>query len=261
MNLDAVPIALLFAITVGIVLLSIEAGYRLGTLAHARRPDEMEAPASNVAAAVLGLASFMLAFAFGIVWDRYDDRKSLVREEANVIRTAYVRSQFLPDPDQGEARQLLRHYLDARVAVAQPGIAESPRMQASVEDAIRIQRRLWAMAVSNARKDMNSDVAALYIESLNDVAAIHAARVAVGMQARVPVGIWLALYALTILAMMGLGYHTGIVASRRSLSTLILATSYALVIVLIATLDRPGGFIRVSQQPLSDLQRVLATEP
>jgi preprotein translocase subunit SecY len=34
------------------------------------------------------------------------------------------------------------------------------------------------MAVANARKDMNSDVAALYVDSLNQVSAIHALRVA-----------------------------------------------------------------------------------
>jgi len=260
MNLDAIPIAALFAITIAIVMLSIELGYRWGNIAHARKKGEKEPPASNVAATVLGLLAFMLAFTFGIVWDRYDDRKALVREEANVIRTAYVRSDFLPEPERTEARQLLRHYLDARVAVAQPGTDESPRLQASIEDAIRIQRRLWAMAVVNARKDMNSDVAALYIESLNEVAAVHASRVAIGLQARVPLGIWLALYGLTVFAMMSIGYHTGIVASRRSMSTLILAASFAMVIALIATLDRPDGFIRVSQQPLVDLQGAVAAE-
>lgn len=107
---------------------------------------------------------------------------------------------------------------------------------------------------------MNSDVAALYLESLNEVVAVHASRVAVGMQARVPLGIWLVLYGLTILAMMSIGYHTGIVASRRSISTLILAISFALVIALIATLDRPAGFIGVSQQSLINLQNDIATE-
>ena len=258
MNLDAIPIAALFAITIVIVMLSIEVGYRLGNIAHARSEDEKEPPASNVAGAVLGLASFMLAFAFGIVWDRFGDRNALVREEANAIQTAYMRSDFLPAPQRSEAKQLLRRYLDARVAVAQPGVVNSPAMPRLVADAVRVQRRLWDIAAVNAWKDMNSDIAGLYIESLNEVDAVHASRVAVGYQARVPIGIWLALYGLTITAMMSIGYHTGIVASRRSMSTLILATSFALVIVVIATLDRPGGFIKVSQQPLINLQRSIS---
>jgi hypothetical protein len=132
------------------------------------------------------------------------------------------------------------------------------RPEAGLQVASDIQRRLWAMAVANARRDMNSDVGALYVESVNDVAAVHASRVAIGVQARIPTGIWFGLTGLTVLAMMSLGYHTGITASRRSVSTLILAAAFALVIVLIATLDRPGGFIRVSQQPLVDLQAEIA---
>ena len=134
----------------------------------------------------------------------------------------------------------------ARIAVAQADIVDTPRMRAAVVDALLIQRRLWGMAAVNAGKDMNSDVAALYIESLNDMAGVHASRVALGYQARVPPGIWLALYGLTVAAMVSIGYNTGIVASRRSLSTLILASAFAIVIVAIATLDRPGGFIKVS---------------
>jgi hypothetical protein len=258
-NLDAIPLWALFAITVAIVMSSIEAGYRLGSFAHRRSDDEKESPVSNVAGAVLGLVAFMLAFAFGIVWDRYDDRKALVREEANAIRTAYVRSDFLPEPDRAEARELLKRYLDARVLVAQAGTADSQQLKVAMNDAIRIQHRLWDMAVANARKDMNSDVAALYIESLNEIAAVHASRVAVGVQARIPLGIWFGLSGLTVFAMVSIGYHTGIAASRRSMSTLVLAASFAMVIALIATLDRPGGFIRVSQQPLTDLQADIAT--
>ena len=111
------------------------------------------------------------------------------------------------------------------------------------------------MAVANARKDMNSDVAALYIDSLNEVNGIHASRVAVGMQARVPGEIWLALYCITILGMVSVGYQTGIAGSKRSLAWPILALSFALVFALIASLDRPdSGILKVTQQPLIDLR-------
>ena len=85
---------------------------------------------------------------------------------------------------------------------------------------------------------------------------IHALRVAVAMQARIPAGIWLVLYVLVILGMIGIGYQTAIAESaRRSWATPILAFAFSLVIVLIASLDRPqSGFITVSQQPLIDLR-------
>ncbi len=254
MSFDSMPIWILFAGTVPVVIISIEAGYRMGKIAHRRSEDEKESPVSGVAGAVLALVAFMLAFAFGIASNHYDARKGLVREEANSIRTAYRRTDFLPEPDRAEAKGLLREYLDARLAFAQAGKLEQESVNELLSGADRIQGRLWDMAVTNARKDMNSDVAALYVESLNEIFEVHALRLAFALQVRIPVGIWVVLYGLTILGMMVMGYHTGIAGSRRSMAALILALSFAVVIAMIASLDRPGGFIKVSQQPLIDLQ-------
>ena len=37
-----------------------------------RSQDEKESPVSAIAGSILGLAAFMLAFTFGIVWERHD---------------------------------------------------------------------------------------------------------------------------------------------------------------------------------------------
>lgn len=256
MSVDAVPIWVFFVGTILVVMASIEAGYRLGR--HRRSEDEKEAPISGVSGAILGLTAFILAFTFGIVAERYDARKALVRDDANAIRTTYLRANFLPEPHRAEAKNLLRRYLDLRVAFAHANSIEPGRVRALRVDTDRIQRRLWDIAVVNAERDMNSDVAALYIESLNNVFEVNASRLAVGLQARVPIGIWFVLYGLMIFGMMSIGYHAGIVGSKRSKSTLILAISFAMVITVIASLDRPGGYIRVTQQPLVDLQGFIA---
>src|SRR5688572_28290755 len=199
----------------------------------------------------------MLAFTFGIVAERFDTRKELVRDEANTIRTTWQRCDFLPEPDHGEARGLLREYVRARLAVAraiQSGtMSEEALTQARLESEL-VQDRLWQMAVVNARKDMNSDVAALYIDSLNRMIEVHNSGIVVGVQQRIPAGIWIVLWGLTFFGMAAVGYQTGIVGSRRSLAQPILAVSFSMVIALIALLDRPlTGYVKVSQQPLSDL--------
>ena len=258
MNIDFIPVWLLFVGTIVLVILSIEVGFRLGNVALRRSPEEKESPVSAMAGAVLGLTAFVLAFTFGIVSDRYDSRKELVREEANAIRTAALRSDFLPEQDRAQAMAHFKEYLDLRLELAQSGnIDNVPHVLSETK---RIQDQLWLMAVVNARKDMNSDVAALYIDSLNQVIDIHALRVAVGVQARVPIGIWIVLYSLTILGMMGVGYQTGIAGSKRSMARPILALSFSLVFMLIASLDRPGSRIMtVTQQPLIDLRNSMDT--
>ena len=261
MSIDTIPLGVLFAGTILVVVMAIAAGHRLGHAAHRRSEDEKESPVSAMAGAVLGLAAFMLAFAFGIVSDRYDARKGLVRDEANALRTAYLRSDFLPEPDRAEAKNLLRRYVDVRLTLARSGNIEPAQVKNVLSETHQIQGRLWDMAVVNARQDMNSDVAALYIDALNEVIGIQALRVAIGIQARVPGTIWLVLYCITMLGMMGVGYQSGIAGSKRSKAGPILALSFALVFALIASLDRPGsGVITVTQEPLIDLRDSMGTD-
>lgn len=257
--MDAIPTWALFGGTIILVMMAVEAGYRLGQASHRRSEQEKLPPVSSMAGAILGLVAFMLAFTFGIVAGRYDARKALVRDEANAIRTAHLRSDFLPEPDRGRVAGLLKDYVDLRLAAVRS--RDLAQVRTALGDSARIQRQLWDMAVVNARKDMNSPVAALYVESLNEVIRLQALRVVVGLQARIPSGIWLVLYALVILGMLGVGYHGAIAGSRRSWATPILALSFSTVIALIASLDRPqSGFIRVSQQPLEDVRALMAAD-
>ena len=252
---DIVPIWALFLATIAVVMVAIEFGYQLGRAAHQRSQDEKESPVSAIAGAILGLSAFMLAFTFGIVSERLDVRKGLVREDANAIRIAWQRSDFLPEADRAEAADLLTQYVDIRVRFAEAQNLERARVTEFLTETQRVQDRLWSMAVANARLDMNSDVAALYIDSLNEMSSLHASRVAVGIQARVPSEIWLVLYCTTILGMGGVGYQTGIAGSKRSMARPFLAVSFALVFALIASLDRPdSGVMTVTQQPLIDLR-------
>ena len=261
MNLDSLPVWFVFGSMIVIVLVTIELGRLLGNTARRRWKNEKEAPASSVTGPVIGFAAFMLAFTFSIVWDRYDSRKGLVREDAIAIRTAWERSDFLPEADRAEALSLFSEYVEARVAFAEAGRRDPERVKTVLADTKRVQARLWDMAVVNARKDMNSDVAALYLESLNAMNAVHLKRVALGIQARVPFEIWLVLFSITILGMMGLGYQAGIAESRRSITWAIIALAFGLGFTVIFALDHPdSGYLKVSQQPLLELRDSIRTK-
>lgn len=263
MSVDIIPIWVLFVGTILLVMGSIEAGYRLGRMVRRRSEDEKESPVSAIAGSVLGLVAFMLAFTFGIVSERYDARKALVREEANTLRTTWQRTDFLPEPDRTEAKELLRKYVASRLPTDQSNLSRrafDEKVRNVLAEAERIQQRLWHMAVVNARKDMNSDVAALYVDSLNQMAEVHASRVAVALQQRIPLGVWLVLCCLTSFGMAALGYQTGIAGSKRSLAQPLLAISFSMVVALIASLDRPvNTFVKVPQQPLIDLYEYMSS--
>jgi len=259
MKIDDIPILVFFLATCIIVVLSMDAGYRVGNNIHKSFGMEKESPVSGISGSILGLLVFILVFTFNIVSERYDTKRGLVREEAGAIRTTWMRSDFLPEPDRSQTRELLKKYVDMRANVLQ--YTKSNQLEEKMVRSVKIQDKLFAIAVVNARKDMNSDVAALYIESLNEMINFHFMRVAIGWQARIPNGIWFVLFLLVILSMFAVGYQTAIADSSRSWSTLILAISFSIVITLIAILDRPESeFITVSQQSMIDLNTYIHAE-
>ena len=118
MNLDVIPIWALGLGTIAIVLVAIEAGFRYGEASRHDSSEEKESPLSAISAALLGLVAFMLAFTFGAVTQRFDERRAIVRNEANAIGTAFLRSDFLPEAERIEAVRLLREYTDIRIVTA-----------------------------------------------------------------------------------------------------------------------------------------------
>ncbi len=254
------PLWLIILGSIVLIGLAIELGYRVGSAIGQRSEREKEAPVSAVTGTVLALLAFMLAFTFGIVANRYDARKELVREQAITISTAFQRTDFLPDAQQDEAQDLFRTYMD--ILVESGKHPESDDLPAQIAQLGEINTQLWAMGVEQANLAPESDMLALYMDSLNSVGDVQELRVAVAVQSRLPDGLWLALGALVLLGMFAVGYQTAIARSRRSLILIVLALSFSTVFALIAVLDNPeNGYLPVSQQPLINVQASMAEEP
>ncbi|HSN48321.1 MAG TPA: DUF4239 domain-containing protein [Flavobacterium sp.] len=252
--ITTIPIWVLFLFTLLIIALAVELGFRIGSYLHKKSKFVKESPVSVISASILGMLAFILAFTFGMVADRHSARRELVRNEASAIRTAWLRTDFLPESERKEAIGLLKRYLDLRINAVHS--SEIDQLQKSLDESVAISNQLWKNAVVNAERDMNSDVASLYLESLNEIININSLRVSFGLQIHLPEGIWLVLYILIILSMIALGYQIAIAESERTWSTLILALSFSIIVVLIESIDRPNStFIPVPQQALLDLQR------
>jgi hypothetical protein len=170
--------------------------------------------------------------------------------EANAIGTTYLRAAMLPEPMRTETRNLLREYVDVRLeAVQQPD-----KLRAAVSRSEELHNQLWSVAVAVTEKD-RSPITGLFVQSLNEMIDLHATRIMTGLRSRVPGMIWIVLSLLAILSMVMMGYHSGLANSRRSIVVIGLIIGFALVLFLIADLDRPGqGTLRVSQQAMIDLR-------
>src|SRR5689334_23194660 len=71
---------------------------------------------SIIQAATLTLLALIIGFSFSMAVSRYDQRKTFEEAEANAIGTEYLRADLLPGDDGTRMRELLRNYLDLRVA-------------------------------------------------------------------------------------------------------------------------------------------------
>lgn len=247
--LDVLPLWALLVLVLLVVLLSAECGYRVGQ--RAGHPEqEKETPLDEMVGAALGLLAFMLAFTFGLAASRYDTRRQLLLDEANAIGTTYLRAAMLPE-GRAEIESLLRQYVDVRLAVA-----HTHDLAAGIRRSEALQQQLWARTVPIAQKTPGSVITGLFVASLNDVIDLHAKRLTASVRNRIPLAIWASLYGVTILSFGVLGYHAGLVRTRRSPAILPVAVTFAVVIWLIADLDRPReGTLTVSLQPLIDLRQ------
>ncbi len=256
-SLDYLPLWGVFGVTVLIVLIAIEGGYQAGKARRLRSADEKEAPVGAIVAAALGLLGLILAFTFSLAASRFDARRQMVVEEANAIGTTYLRAGLLPDGRGARIRKLLAEYVDARLEVVQTGAVELVLRRSD-----EIHRQLWKEAEAVGLENPNSIVVGLFIQALNETIDVHSKRVLVGLRSRLPNVLWGALYLVTAVTMMGMGYLEGLSKSRRSFAIVVLVLAFSVIITLIADLDRPqDGLLTVSQQAMTDLRSMMKGPP
>lgn len=249
--LDALPLWGLFGVTVAFVLLSIEAGHRLGRRRNRPSENEKAAPVGTIVGATLALLGLMLAFTFSQAATRFDERRRIVVDEANTIGTTQLRAGLLPNNRGVPTRKLLREYVQARLEAAKTGDIDKVLRQSE-----QIHRQLWSEAEALGLEQPNSIMVGLYIQSLNEMIDIHSKRVLVSLRSRLPGILWVTLYLITMLAMAGVGYQEGLSDSKRSWTIVVLVLVFSSIIALIADLDSPvEGFLKVSQEAMIDLQK------
>jgi hypothetical protein len=251
--LDYLPMWGLFAISLAIILLSFESGFRVGFWKSRWAKQEQEVVARTMAIAMLGLLSLMLAFTFGMAISRFDVRRQALIDEINAIRTTYMRADLLPESYRGEIRNLLREYVDDRLEGMRLGQVELSHLRAAEWHA-----RLWSETVAAEEKTSRPGSIGYFIQSLNEMISLSVKRVMISRWFRIPGIIWFALYSITALASAAVGYHSGVTRSSRSFVVPAFAVIFSAVLLLIVDIDRPPEWIhKASQQAFVDLHNMM----
>jgi hypothetical protein len=254
--LDQSPLWAVYVVTVVLALVFAEIGFRLALWLQRRDPDSgTTAISGTVVGGMLGLMAFLLAFCIGIVINQHNGRKAMVVEEANAVGTAYLRAGFLGEPDRDLSRNLLREYVEIRLAVA----ADESVLESTLTRSEEIHGELWSIMEDNVHQGQDSDIMALLVASINDVIDVHSLRLA-AVDLRLPELLWIVLYTATLLSFLLVGVASSADGKRDPLAILLFALALVAVLMIIVDLDRPQqGVLTVSQTALSDLLRQMTT--
>jgi hypothetical protein len=253
--LEGIPLGTVVAGCILSFLVAVAAGYRAGAVARKREGKGTLADLGTTTGGLLGLLGLLLAFTFGMAGARYEDRKTLVIEEANAIGTAWLRTDLAPEPMRTQARDALRAYTDARLE----GVAGGDRgqVEAAISRSEKLQGPLWNAAVA-AAAIAPTPPSALLVAAVNEVIDMHGRRVARSVRNPIPQVILWTLLAVAILVLALLGFGRGVAEDRSPVSTTILAVVLSVVFGLILDLDRPrSGYLTVSQQAMRDVRAMM----
>lgn len=247
--MDSIPLWGILLGTIAIVLVASEIGFVLGQNRARRDEFDSEAQVGSLTAAHLGLLAFILAFSFSLAATQADKRKGLVLEEAIAIEKAYMVAGVLPFEKGTEIQAILRDYASLRAEAGE--VDDIPLFIRQSEDVLQ---QFWSEIQSLLREGAPDELDALMVESGSQLQALHQKRVTAGVRTRVPFVLWISLYILLMLSMLGMGYFSGIKLRRSPLANTALSISFSMVMFLIADLDRPReGMVKPDQTLMKEL--------
>jgi hypothetical protein len=235
-----------------LMLASTEIGFRLGYRSEPSVPDRTKSQVSAVEAAMLAILGLLLGFTMSMAVSRFELRKQNVLDEANAIGTACLRTQLLPDVPGKSILARLHDYTNVRIEFGMAG-SDQKRIDALRKQGALLQKQFWGEAAAFAQKEPLR--ASLLMQSLNQVIDLEAARWK-AFNDHVPDSVIYVNALVGLLASLLVGYTYGLSGRRHILSMCVLAVAITIVLAVILDLDRPrSGLIRVSQEPMIDLQR------
>ncbi len=235
-----------------IVLGAIEVGLVYGRKHSAKTSDVTKGQVVSAASTLIGILALLIGFTFTLSVQRFDSRSEAVVSEANAIGTAYLRSDLLPQSIRTPVRQLMREYIEARIAESLTEIEDSTRTTL-LKSAEADQVKLWQQATLAAKAEPNPVTTGLFIQALNDMIDSYSSHQA-ALNRHVPEDVLLFLFAVFLAAAGVAGYASGVNGVRPSGTTYVPLVVIAILVHIILDIDRPRrGQIHVSQASMEQL--------
>jgi len=219
---------------------------------RSKRAEEINRDdAGVVLGGTLTLLGLIIGFSFAMATNRYDLRKESEKAETNAISVLYMRADLLPPTDAARAHDLLKKYLDQRIAFY--STRNSGQLAQLQDDTAKTQNELWS-AIQADVGPLPPQLEGLFVSATNDVVVSRLSTEAVWAN-RIPTGAWV----LIVVTSVGCNFLIGFRARRTDwLVYLIMPVAVSISLFLISDLDSPrGGAIRLRPNNLVSLSQSL----
>jgi hypothetical protein len=241
------------------IIVSLEVGRRIGSY---RRRIDSEGANTGLGAlegAVYGLMGLLIAFTFSGAAARFDARRELVGQEANMIGTAYLRIDLLSQAAQPALRQDFRDYTDLRVKIFRVARLDFSAAEQEYARSVDLQNKIWAEAVAAIREQNSPAVTTLVLSSLNEMIDITTTR-AVATQMHPPTVVFYGLGLLVIATSLLAGYGMAGGKHRSWMHMIVYSLIMASTLYVILDMEYPRfGLIRddAADQLLIDVRNTM----
>jgi hypothetical protein len=225
------------------ILLSVELGHRIGIRRWRRIAANAQTSSASLQGSIFGLTGLLIAFIFYGAGSRFENRRSLIAEEANAIGTAYLRIDLLPPDAQREMRENFRKYVRSRLAVYEK-ITDFDAANEALALSSDLQRKVWSKAIE-ATNDEGPAEKSLVLTSVNQMIDISTVRT-VALTAHPPL-VFYAMLALSVIVSSAVaGYAMSATGNRDWILVMAYTILVAAAIFVIIDYEYPRiGLIRI----------------
>jgi hypothetical protein len=243
-------LAFAFVILVSLLLLlslSVAAGRMYGKMQIAKHNNKQLEVVIVAEGAVFTLLALLIAFAFSGAYERFENRKLHVIEEANVINVAYKGIDLMAPAAQPALRQSFREYIDAQLAFYKTAryAWNTKFFNEKILKSEALENQVWHLALSACKLTNDPIATQLFLPDITNMFDAEASGLEI-TRVHPPLTIFGLLIGLAILSGFLAGYSTADTESSTPLHILSYIAITAFTIYIIIDLEFPRvGLIRV----------------
>ena len=233
------------------MLLAAEIAYQVGRRWPMRAGETSGRYFIAVQGSLLALLSLLLGFTFNMSTQRYETRRRLVMDDANVLGVLWLQSSLLPEPQRSQFESLLRQYIEARADTAiLNGELAGAELANRIELATALHGRMWDVVKTEVQAEHPAKNMEALVPLLGDAQSLHRQRI-YAYESRVPEIIIVMLFGTAMTAMFALGYSGGLTQQRGILLRVMITLVVCGTVFTILDLDtQRRGQIHVEQTPM-----------